>query len=742
MGHSRNALFLLFTFAAICSAASNRIEPLKSTDERIAVRMDIQGERGLVVFDHKRHEAFINTDPNNPHKASTGIACIGCHHTVKNVTNRSEFQKCRDCHKLEGDPTNPDDPEGYDLNYREIFHRSCVGCHRSLSVKASNERFQNVTFTKCSECHYKGETYIAKAEEPEPQAPPLVAKALPSHVPFTPPILDKPLGFAGRSAADQPKPGSNDFVPVPDRWRIGFPDDPRYKKGSVWNPYGQNVLKGDYPIIGQHTFLVLNLESQTFFFTRRIPVPSDVSSKNPDSAEFFGRGRLVAPRQNFVVSFELFHGDTAYKPVDWRLHITPNFNVNYLNTQENGIVNIDVRKGTNRTDDKIALQEAFGEVRLWSTDPYYDTTSVRGGIQPFISDFRGMIFKDTNLGVRLFGNFGNNRYQYNVAVFDQLEKDTNSELNRLKFRDQRVFIANLFRQDTKWKGYTTQFSYHYNHDEPLLHTDEELVFDKNGFLVRPALIGSAVPHEIKAHYVGWAGDGHIGRLNIDHSFYYVLGNDEFNGIAGQEVDIRAMMAALELSIDKDWQRYRTSFFFTSGDDDPLDDEATGFDAIFDAPEFAGGFFSFWNSAGIRLTQTGVALVNPESLIPSLRSSKTEGQANFVNPGILLFNLGYEAEVTPKVRLILNGNYLRFHQTSTLEAVLFQPSIGKDIGFDFGGGFLWRPYLNENWIILTGASVFIPGGGFKDIYSSNCSDLGCGKDPETLWNVFANVKFVY
>jgi Class III cytochrome C family len=741
VGYSRIVLLLLLTFLAVSSEASNQIEPLKSTDERIAVRMDIQGERGLVVFDHKRHEAFINPDPSNPHKTASGIACVGCHHTVKNVTDRSQFQTCNACHKLEGDPSNPDDAEGFDLNYREIFHRSCIGCHRALSVKASNERFKNVTFTRCAECHYKGETYIAKAEEPEPVAPPLVAKAMPSHVPFTPPILDKPLGFAGRSP-DQKEPVSKHFVPVPDRWRIGFPEDPRFKKGSAWNPYGQNLLKGDYPVFGQHTFLILNLESQTFFFTRRIPVPSDVSSKDPDSAEFFGRGRLIFPRQNFVVAFEMFHGDTSFKPVDWRFRIAPNFNINYLNTQENGIVNIDVREGTNRTDNKITLQEAFGEARLWSTDPYFDTTSIRAGIQPFTSDFRGLIFRDTNLGVRLFGNFSNNRYQYNVAVFDQLEKDTNSDLNRLKFRDQRIIIANLFRQDTKWKGYQTQFSYHYNNDKPGLHTDEDLVFDINGFLVRPALIGDVVPHEIKAHYLGWAGDGHIGRWNIDHALYYVIGNDEFNGIAGREVDIHAFLAALELSIDKDWQRYRASAFFSSGDDDAVDDTATGFDAIFDQPDFAGGVFSFWNSVGIRLTQTGVALVNPESLIPTLRSSKTEGQANFVNPGILLANLGYEAELTPKVRLILNANYLRFHQTSPLETVLFQPDIRKDIGYDFGGGFLWRPLLSENWIIQSGAAVFIPGGGFKDIYSSNCSGQGCGKDPETLWNVFANVRIVY
>ena len=44
-------------------------------------------------------------------------------------------------------------------------------------------------------------------------------------------------------------------------------------------------------------------------------------------------------------SFDLFHGDTSFRPADWRIQITPEINVNYLAAQENGVVNFDVRKG-------------------------------------------------------------------------------------------------------------------------------------------------------------------------------------------------------------------------------------------------------------------------------------------------------------------------------------------------------------------------------------------------------------
>ena len=50
-----------------------------------------------------------------------------------------------------------------------------------------------------------------------------------------------------------------------------------------------------------------------------------------------------------------------------------------------------------------------------------------------------------------------------------------------------------------------------------------------------------------------------------HAFYQVFGEDSFNGIAGQRVEINAQMAALELSVDKDWLRHKLSIFFASGD---------------------------------------------------------------------------------------------------------------------------------------------------------------------------------
>ncbi len=520
----------------------------------------------------------------------------------------------------------------------------------------------------------------------------------------------------GTAASDTTKEALPHFVPIPDRWRDIQPPPYELNVEDHWyDPYNRNVLKGDYPIIGQNTFLILTGTAANVFETASIPTPSGVSTERPLSQGFFGNEERYLLNGNFKISLELYHGQTAFRPRDWEIKVTTVVNYNYINTRENNNVNINVRKGTNRFDQHIAFQELSLEKHLFNISDRFDFISFRGGIQKFNSDFRAFIFEDFNLGTRLFGSAGSNRFQYNLAYFHMLEKDTNSELNTVfEDRDQEVFIANLYKQDFITLGYTTQLSFHYNHDKPSIH------YDTNGVPVRPAIIGNVRPHDIKAYYIGWTGDGHFGRININHAFYQVFGKDSFNSVAGRKININAQMAALELSIDKDWMRYKASVFFASGDPDPMDDTGQGFDTILDFPIFAGGPFSYWQSQPIRLL--GVNLVQKNSLVPNLRSSKIEGQANFVNPGLLLFNVGYDAEITPKVKASLNVNYLRFVDTATLENFTNQNNIGNGIGLDYSLGIIYRPFLNNNAIFTFSFAALTPLDGFKDLYERSTTQF--------------------
>jgi hypothetical protein len=402
----------------------------------------------------------------------------------------------------------------------------------------------------------------------------------------------------------------------------------------------------------------------------------------------------------------------------------------------------------------FALQEAFAEVHISDLSNNYDFISMRAGIQPFNSDFRGFIFSDTNLAFRVFGNLDNNRVQYNAAIFDMLEKDTYSDLNTFDSRDQKVLILNVFKQDFFAKGYTTQFSFHGNFDDGGVH------YDKNGFITRPAPVGtirtvdnSAVDHlrgkDVNAYYLGWTGDGHIGRLNITHAFYQVFGEDSFNEIAGRRVSINAQMAAAELSYDHDYIRFKLSGFYASGDSNPTDGTARGFDSIQDNPFFIGGPFSWYTHQGFNLAGTGVNLKQRDSLVTDLRTSKTEGQSNFVNPGVWIVGAGIDTDITPKLKGFMNANYIWLDQTKVIEELLFSNKISNALGLDLSFGFRYRPLLTDNIIFQAGVGFFLPGPGYKSIYRKNTDPVpGFGPQHEAgsvdnfLYNAFFTVTLVY
>ena len=125
----------------------------------------------------------------------------------------------------------------------------------------------------------------------------------------------------------------------------------------------------------------------------------------------------------------------------------------------------------------------------------------------------------------------------------------------------------------------------------------------------------------------------------------------------------------------------------------------------------------------------MSLVNEGSLVPDLRTSKGEGQSNFVNPGLFLYNAGVDIDITPKLKGFVNVNFLRFADTEPLELLLFQSGIHAGIGADSGIGLTYRPPLSENIVITGGVNAFAPFQGFRDILTSR-----------TLFSVFTNVRF--
>lgn len=537
---------------------------------------------------------------------------------------------------------------------------------------------------------------------------------------------------AQSASGQEPKPGPKtlrDFEPMPSRWfapgrpvqGVQPPDYVVNQKADPLNPYRQNVLKGDFPVFGtEDVFFSFTATNRLFAERRNVPTPTGITGPGPVRPDNFGNGTQKFLQDDLALSFDLFRGQQAFKPVDWRLRMTPVLNYTRLEVDEVGVVVIDPQQGANRSRGYYTLQEAFLEYHLFDWNSRYDFASVEIGVLPFRSDFRGFLFEDTNLGVRFFGNADQNKWQYNLAFFDQLDKDTNSQLVKYEDRNQNVLVANVYRQDWPIVGYTSSLSFHLNNDH------RRFEFDDNGFLVAPAPIGNFSPNELDAYYLGWAGEGHIRRWNITHAFYQALGRETNNPIAARQTRINAQFAAIEVSYDIDWLRPRLFGLYASGDDDPRDGKGGGFDAIVDNPNFGGGQASFWNSQGIKFTNT--SLTTPGSPLANLKTSKTQGQSNFVNPGVLLLGGALDAELTPKWRGQIGLQYLRFMDTSALEYLLQAADIGRTIGTEVFVGTQYRPFLNNHFIVQVGGGVLMPGDGWTRIYDTN----------DLVYNVFTNI----
>ena len=544
----------------------------------------------------------------------------------------------------------------------------------------------------------------------------------------------KPLpGAIKQRVKPPPDVGAGDFLPVPDRWRlveaIGVME-------SIFDPYNRNPLKGDRPVYGKDWFVNVAVISDTVFEPRSFPIPVGVQTTNkPSSLNLFGDADQWVFNENLILALALIKGDTAFRPPDVEFRLTPVLNFNRAMVEEERILYADPTKGTARSDHHVGLQEAFLDVHLRNVSPRYDFDSIRVGIQPFSSDFRGFLFQDNQLGVRLFGDRDNNIFQYNLAWFRRMEKDTNSGLNHAskRLRKDDVFIANLYWQDMPQLGFQSQVTAIYNRNRE----GDDFFFNENDFIERPASFGSERGRNYDVGYIGYSGDGHFGRLNLTTSAYYAFGSDRNGVFSDTASDIQAGFVAAEASIDFDAFRLRGSLVYASGDDDPYDNTAKGFDAIFENPQIAGSDTSFWIRQAIPLIGGGGVALSPHNgMLPSLRTSKEHGQSSFDNPGLHMIGVGFDWDILPQLRLSGNANYLEFDDTAVLEIARNQSDIDREIGTDLSAALIWRPFFSQNVVVRLSAAALFAGSGFRDLYDEQ------NGDDDVFYTLLGNLILTY
>lgn len=496
---------------------------------------------------------------------------------------------------------------------------------------------------------------------------------------------DEPLGWVGQQYPRPMDLSGSDFFPVPDRWRQGFPKWDRYVKGSPFDPFNSNVLKGDYPLVlGDNKFLEITGVSDTNVQVRRKLV-----NLTGDDEDF-------QPRQRLFLTFDYFEEDNTFTPSPWFIRITQA--MEFRDQTDQGY------------NDDYAWQEAFIDWQLAILSDYYDQINWRLGRQGFQSDFRGFLYSDVNDMSRLFGTWDENKWQYNFVVMDAVQQDPISQFLRSTLdRDQVMIGGNVFRRDVPWLGFNLMLAGFYVHDE----------FKRN----------------VDAGYLEFAAEGVIGPYGVSGAFIQAVGHDEANPFARRAIDANAQFAALEVTRPTNWYTPRFSILYASGDSDPTDGTGRGFDAIFDNPNFAGANFAFFNRE--QLNSRGLRLTNFNSFLPNLRT-KAFDPMNFVNPGLFMLTGGIDTVITTKVNAFVNYNAYWFVEPAALEEAVriknggLDLNIDRELGQDITLGIQYRPLIINNVVFTFGSTGFFQGDGLQALSDSS----------KTLYTHFANAVFVY
>ncbi len=133
------------------------------------------------------------------------------------------------------------------------------------------------------------------------------------------------------------------FLPVPNRWRImetlGY-------QFPWYDPYNQNIWKGDKPIDGKDRFLSFNFISDTVLQPRTVPTPvGPQSSTNPGENDVIGRFHQTVFSETLIASADFYKGDTTFKPPEYEFKATLALNYNRVETDEVRALQIDPRLG-------------------------------------------------------------------------------------------------------------------------------------------------------------------------------------------------------------------------------------------------------------------------------------------------------------------------------------------------------------------------------------------------------------
>ncbi|SMC17146.1 outer membrane autotransporter barrel domain-containing protein [Desulfacinum hydrothermale DSM 13146] len=247
-------------------------------------------------------------------------------------------------------------------------------------------------------------------------------------------------------------------------------------------------------------------------------------------------------------------------------------------------------------------------------------------------------------------------------------------------------------------------------------------------------IGTGKQADIDSHHLGGYYTGKFGAFELFLEGVYQFGSADNTGLSAlgkaEDYDISAYALAADLAVDlKDWVGFsvkpHVGVMYTSGDDDPNDDELNGYNGIENGERFS----SYWGGENTIIADTNLVLGTVlYGYLPELYGNGTPvftgGLQNFAgkgngrgdNPGLTMLSLG--VTITPKRFIIYRTNVNNFWWN---EDILVQNFVNPAIFTKVESGFVGTEWDNEltvalhkNMFIKGEASFFFPGEVIEDV----------------------------
>jgi len=437
-------------------------------------------------------------------------------------------------------------------------------------------------------------------------------------------------------------------------------------------------------------------------------------------------------------------------------------------------------------DDNLADREgadAAIHVERWWGDYDFGYFNIRVGNQIVGLEPGAMVWTDDDPAVRLYKDYGTIAWSIYYSKLQDADNQAGAPTGRLLTsnagtnNDQDIVAAVIeFALPNPMGAGTLSFA-------PFFAFQNDDRYKRPGGvtgLVGPAAVaacGIACSGDLEVYHAGATIAGKVGPVDLVIAGAYNWGEDKtglnsVNPITGvlQEADISAWYAFANLA----WAVPNTPLtigagvMVLSGDDDPFDDNASGYLGVRHNTEYGGGLggIDIWvddfdvavklqdavlrtgnasTNDGIILTTdddpTPMGLSNVGNVFGSPSSGFFGGTAdqldvhrsnNRSHPGIIMANANLSYKVTKDLLTRVDVNPMWFYSTDGFHPFLQgaatpsgrSPGLGIDsyLGTEVVFTSLWKPWGSPYFSINPGVAIMIPGSGMEDLTGTDDTAL--------------------